>query len=165
MFPSLGRCIMASIKSEPAYKIMKWQVASRWADYYDEMRVTSSNPWYKLMYILYSRKRNRLGLHVGNELLTTNIGEGLLVYHGRNVINTYAKIGKNLHLHGCNVIGNAGPDTPTDCPTIGDNVMLGAGAKVIGKITIADNVKIAAGAVVVKSCLVGGGLMLEYQLI
>lgn len=36
-------------------------------------------------------------------------------------------------------------------PVIGNNVMMGAGAKVIGNVTIADNIKIAAGAVVVNS--------------
>ena len=46
-------------------------------------------------------------------------------------------------------IGNNGKDN--DCPIIGNNVMIGAGAKVIGPVTIADNIKVAAGAVVVTS--------------
>ena len=37
------------------------------------------------------------------------------------------------------------------CPVIGNNVMMGAGAKVIGNVTIADNIKIGAGAVVASS--------------
>lgn len=43
-----------------------------------------------------------------------------------------------------------------ECPKIGDNVMIGAGAKIIGGVTIADRIKIGAGAVVVKSFLASG---------
>ena len=42
------------------------------------------------------------------------------------------------------------------CPVIGNNVMMGAGAKVIGNVTIADNIKIGAGAVVVTSFIEPG---------
>lgn len=105
----------------------------------------------KFKYVYYAHKRNRLANMLGLEIGTENIAEGLLVFHANNVVNGYSVIGKNLHLHGTNVIGNIGPDDPTGCPVIGDNVMLGAGAKVLGRVTIADNIKIAAGAVVVHS--------------
>ena len=53
-------------------------------------------------------------------------------------------------MHGNNCIGNAGPHD-LRCPIIGDNVMVGVGAKIIGNVNIADGIKIAAGAVVVHS--------------
>ena len=65
-------------------------------------------------------------------------------------MNGNAKIGKNCKLHGSNCIGNKGPDS-LGCPTIGDNVRIGVGAKIIGEIKIADNITVAAGAVVVDS--------------
>lgn len=102
------------------------------------------------MYLWYIRKRNRIGNKLGLEISTELIGKGLIVYHFNNVVNSNAIIGENLHLHGCNVIGNAG-DSDLRCPIIGNNVMMGAGAKVIGNVTIADNIKIGAGAVVVSS--------------
>ena len=101
-------------------------------------------------------RRNKIALKLGLELSTGNIGCGLLIYHQNIVINSNAVIGKNLYLHGSNVIGNIGPEDPYGSPVIGDNVMFGAGAKALGRIQIANNVKIAAGAVVVKDVLEEG---------
>ena len=58
---------------------------------------------------------------------------------------------KNCHIHRTVVVGNDGKTGYA--PIIGNNVMIGAGAKVIEKIEIADNIKIAARAVVVNSFL------------
>lgn len=151
MFPSYNRYILSRIKYEPARMIWRWQYAARVKDFYDEMRTMSRNPWYKLMYFLYVCKCNRYAQSLGLDVGTKHIGKGLLIYHGNNVINAYSTIGENLHLHGGNVIGNKGTEDPQGAPVIGNNVTLGAGAKVIGRVHIADNIKIAAGAVVVHS--------------
>ena len=151
MFKTPRRKFMAKIKSESFYQIMNWQRISRMTDYYHYIiNNESSSILSKILYIYYIRKRNILSARLGLEIGTENIGKGLVVYHYNNVVNGLSKIGENLHLHGGNVIGNAGPQDPR-CPTIGNNVMLGAGAKVIGNVYIADNIKIAAGAVVVNS--------------
>lgn len=150
MFQSRGRQIMATLKNEPVKRILKWQILSRKTDFYNLMSHKSSNVLFKIKYLFYVRRRNRFGEKLGLEIDTRNIGKGLVVYHYNNVINPSAIIGENLHLHGCNVIGNAG-NGDLRCPVIGNNVMMGAGAKVIGNVTIADNIKIAAGAVVVNS--------------
>lgn len=155
MFESRSRQFMATLKREPIRRIMKWQLLSRKTDYYNLAAHTSSNPLVKLKYFYYVTMRNRLGERLGLEMDTRNIGKGLVVYHYNNVINPSAIIGENLHLHGCNVIGNAG-NGDLMCPVIGNNVMMGAGAKVIGNVTIADNIKIAAGAVVVNSFMEPG---------
>lgn len=82
-----------------------------------------------------------------------------MIYHTNGiVVNGDARIGKNCKLHGSNVIGNMGTDLGV--PTIGDNVRLGAGAKVLGNVRIADNVKIGAGAVVLHDCLEEGALLI-----
>lgn len=150
MFKSRVRQIMSTLKNEPVRRILKWQVLSRKADYYNLASHQSSNVFLKIKYLYYVRRRNRLGEKLGLEIDTRNIGKGFVVYHYNNVINPCAIIGENLHLHGCNVIGNAGNED-LRCPVIGNNVMMGAGAKVIGNVTIADNIKIGAGAVVVNS--------------
>lgn len=150
MFHSKWRYIISSVKIEPIKRILKWQIISRKTDYYYEWSHSSSNVYAKLMYLYYVSRRNRIGEQLGLEIDTRNIGKGLVVFHYNNVVNVGAVIGKNLHLHGGNVIGNAG-NGDLRCPIIGNNVMMGAGAKVIGNVTIADNIKIAAGAVVVTS--------------
>ena len=94
------------------------------------------------------------GERLGFDFHGYNIPNGLQLYHANIVINSRSKIGKNLHLHGENVIGNNGKEQ--SCPTIGDNVMIGAGAKIFGNITIADNIKIGAGAIVVNSFIEEG---------
>lgn len=150
MYPSSKDYLLGKFKCENVTKIMQWQRIARVTDYHDYKYHTTGSKWHLLMYLLCIRKRNRLGNKIGLEASTELIGKGLKVYHFNNVINSGAVIGENLHLHGCNVIGNAG-NGDMRCPVIGNNVMMGAGAKVIGGVTIADNIKIAAGAVVVTS--------------
>lgn len=151
MFSSNKRQLMSLIKAEPVRRIMNWQVLSRKTDYYyTKSHSPKASLWDKMLYLFYICRRNRWGGELGLEIDTRNIGKGLVVYHYNNVVNVSAIIGENLHLHGCNVIGNAG-NGDLRCPVIGNNVMMGAGAKVIGNVTIADNIKIAAGAVVVTS--------------
>lgn len=65
------------------------------------------------------------------------------------VVNGYAKVGKDCHLHGNNCIGNKGSNNGV--PKIGNNVDIGYGAIIIGDIMIGDNTVIAAGAIVVDS--------------
>lgn len=63
------------------------------------------------------------------------------------IISHYAKIGKNCTIYQQVTIAQ---DENNKSATIGDNVLIGAGAKIIGNITIGDNVKIGANAVVLK---------------
>ena len=63
------------------------------------------------------------------------------------VINHYATIGKNCTIFHGVTIGNDYKDKK-NAPIIGDNVLIGAGAKIIGKIRIGNNVRIGAGAIV-----------------
>lgn len=150
MYPHLKDYVLGSFKSENITKIMKWQRIARITDYHDYQYHTTGSKWHLLKYLWNIRRRNCLGNKLGLEVSTELIGKGLKIYHFNNVINSGAIIGENLHLHGCNVIGNAGAND-LRCPIIGNNVMMGAGAKVIGNVTIADNIKIGAGAVVVTS--------------
>ena len=102
--------------------------------------------------LLYDRKRNKYGIILGYEVYSNQIGEGLCLYHnGPIVINKNCVIGRNCSLHGDNCIGNDGFND--ECPIIGDNVEIGVGAKIIGKIKIANNVTIGAGSVVVGDIL------------
>ncbi|MBE6588300.1 MAG: serine O-acetyltransferase [Ruminococcaceae bacterium] len=77
------------------------------------------------------------------------IGKGLFIDHGSGVvIGETTIIGDNCTLYQGVTLGGTGKDTGKRHPTLGDNVMVGAGAKVLGNFTVGSNSKIAAGAVV-----------------
>ena len=79
------------------------------------------------------------------------IGKGLVIDHGTGVvIGETAEIGDNCTLYQGVTLGGTGKDLGKRHPTLGNNVLIGAGAKVLGPIVIEDNSKIAANAVVLK---------------
>ena len=78
------------------------------------------------------------------------IGEGLFIDHGSGVvIGETAEIGDNVTIYQGVTLGGTGKETGKRHPTVGDNVVFGAGAKVLGGITVGDNAKVGAGSVVV----------------
>ena len=79
------------------------------------------------------------------------IGRGLFIDHGSGVvIGETAEIGDNCTLYQGVTLGGTGKDTGKRHPTLGNNVMVGAGAKVLGPFKVGDNSKVAANAVVLK---------------
>ena len=79
------------------------------------------------------------------------IGKNLFIDHGSGVvIGETTEIGDNCTLYQGVTLGGTGKDVGKRHPTLGNNVLVGAGAKVLGPFTIADNAKIAANAVVLK---------------
>ena len=79
------------------------------------------------------------------------IGKRLVIDHGTGVvIGETTEIGDNCTLYQGVTLGGTGKDTGTRHPTLGNNVLVGAGAKVLGPINISDNSKVAANAVVLK---------------
>ena len=80
------------------------------------------------------------------------IGEGLFIDHGHGVvIGETAIIGDNVTLYQGVTLGGTGKEQGKRHPTLGSNIMVGAGAKVLGSVTIGDNCKIGAGSVVLKN--------------
>ncbi|MCR5153997.1 MAG: serine O-acetyltransferase [Lachnospiraceae bacterium] len=77
------------------------------------------------------------------------IGKGLFIDHGNGVIiGETAVIGDNVTLYQGVTLGGTGKEQGKRHPTIGNNVMISAGAKVLGSFTVGDNSKIGAGSVV-----------------
>ena len=77
------------------------------------------------------------------------IGKGLFIDHGNGVIiGETTVIGDNVTLYQGVTLGGTGKEHGKRHPTVGDNVMISAGAKVLGSFTIGDNSKIGAGIVV-----------------
>ena len=79
------------------------------------------------------------------------IGEGLFIDHGMGVVvGETAIIGDNVLLYQGVTLGGTGKERGKRHPTIGSNVVVGAGAKILGNITIGDNSYIGSNAVVIK---------------
>lgn len=79
------------------------------------------------------------------------IGKGLFIDHGMGVvIGETAELGDNVTLFQGVTLGGTGNEKGKRHPTLGSNVVVGAGAKVLGSIQIGDNVRIGANAVVVR---------------
>lgn len=82
------------------------------------------------------------------------IGRRFFIDHGMGVvIGETSIIGDDVTLYQGVTLGGTGKDKGKRHPTIGNNVTIGAGAKVLGPITIGENTKVGAGAVVLKSLL------------
>ncbi len=79
------------------------------------------------------------------------IGKGLFIDHGHGVvIGETCEIGDNVTIYQGVTLGGTGKETGKRHPTIGNNVMISAGAKVLGSIIIGDDCKIGAGSVVLQ---------------
>lgn len=79
------------------------------------------------------------------------IGRRLVIDHGMGiVIGETAELGDDVLLYQGVTLGGTGKDKGKRHPTIGNNVMVGSGAKVLGPFTVGDNARIAANAVVLK---------------
>ena len=80
------------------------------------------------------------------------IGRRLFIDHGMGiVIGETAEIGDDCTIYHGATLGGTGKDKNKRHPTIGNNVMIGCGSKILGPIKIGNNVKIGAGAIVLKS--------------
>ena len=92
----------------------------------------------------WSRFWTGIEIHPG-----ATIGRRLVIDHGMGiVIGETAEIGTNCTIYHQVTLGGTGKDTGKRHPTIGDNVLIGAGAKILGPVYIGDNARIASGSVV-----------------
>lgn len=90
------------------------------------------------------RHRTGIEIHPG-----ATIGKGLFIDHGMGVvIGETAEIGDYCTIYQNVTLGGTGKDVGKRHPTLGNNVLVGSGAKVLGPFKIGDNARIAAGAVV-----------------
>ena len=92
------------------------------------------------------RSRRKTGIEIHP---AAKIGRGLFIDHGMGVvIGETTEIGDNCTLYQGVTLGGTGKDHGKRHPTLGNNVLIGAGAKVLGPFTVGDNARVAAGAVV-----------------
>lgn len=152
MFDNIRSDIDAVMERDPAAK-------SRWEVFlcYPSVRVMA---WHRIAHRLYknghttlarwisqrSRHKTGIEIHPG-----ATIGKGFFIDHGDGVvIGETTIIGDNVTLYQGVTLGGTGKDVGKRHPTIGDNVVIGAGAKVLGPFTVGSGSKIGASAVVLK---------------
>lgn len=113
---------------------------------------------YRVSHRLYERKHFFWARYVSQRAVRktgieihpgARIGKGFFIDHGTGVIiGETAVIGENVTLYQGVTLGGTGKEHGKRHPTIGDNVMISAGAKVLGSFTIGANSKVGAGSVV-----------------
>jgi len=113
-----------------AHKLYKWNV-----------------PFLPLFISYWTRAFTGIEIHPGAE-----IGKQFFIDHGNGVvIGETSIIGNNVLIYQQVTLGGTGKEQGKRHPTIDDNVIIGAGAKILGNITIGKNTRIGAGSVVTES--------------
>ena len=152
MFDNLRADITAVMERDPAAK-SRWEVLLC----YPSVRAMA---YHRVAHRLYLRGHTTLARwisqhsrHVtGIEIHPgASIGKGFFIDHGSGVIiGETAIVGDNVTLYQGVTLGGTGKETGKRHPTLGDNVMVSAGAKIIGSFTVGENSKIGAGSVVIE---------------
>src|SRR5579872_7372527 len=104
--------------------------------------------WFTLARVIsqFSRSLTGIEIHPGAQ-----IGRRFFIDHGMGVvIGETSEIGDDVLIYQGVTLGGTGKDTGKRHPTIGNGVVIGTGAKILGNIRIGDQVKVGAGSVVVR---------------
>ncbi len=114
--------------------------------------------YYKISHFLYVNKKYFLARYISEKAKRktgieihpgATIGKGLFIDHGVGVvIGETAIIGNNVTIYHGVTLGGVKNINKKRHPTIGNNVMIGCGAKILGDITIGNNVKIGANSII-----------------
>jgi serine O-acetyltransferase len=135
--------------------ICRYQRLLRKAEYIHNCKTKSIYGLATKKYIAF--RLHRLGLVLGFSIPLNVFGPGLsIVHYGTIIVNSTARVGAHCELHNLVHIAQNLHDTQQGAesdraPTIGDNVFIGPGARVLGDITIADGIVIGANSVVTNS--------------
>ena len=152
MFDNIRADIAAVMERDPAAR-SKWEVLLC----YPSVRAMASHRLAHRLYLrghttlarwISQRSRHKTGIEIHPG---ATIGKGFFIDHGDGVvIGETTIIGDNVTLYQGVTLGGTGKDVGKRHPTIGDNVVIGAGAKVLGPFTVGAGSKIGASAVVLK---------------
>lgn len=107
-----------------------------------------TNGHYLLANAVSKNTRKKYGIEIHP---AAKIGKGVFIDHGMGVvIGETAVVGDNCTIYQGVTLGGTGKDKGKRHPTIGNNVLIGCGAKILGPFTVGDNCKIASNAVVLQ---------------
>ncbi|WP_455497024.1 serine O-acetyltransferase [Coprobacter sp.] len=128
--------------------IWKFQRALRYHEYYNN--TYTPNLLYRVRLRYWSYKHRYYGMKLGFTIPINTFGAGLRINHfGLIVVSGNARIGEFCDIHQGVNIGQNKDDQ--DVPVLGNNVWIGPGVKIFGKISIADEIAIGANSVVTRS--------------
>ncbi|NPV91767.1 MAG: serine O-acetyltransferase [Firmicutes bacterium] len=150
MFSRIKRDIQVVFDRDPAAR-SRWEVIFCYPGFHAVLMHRLSHRAYKRGWFVLARFISHVARHfTGIEIHPgAKIGEGLFIDHGMGVvIGETTEIGNNVTLYQGITLGGTGKQKGKRHPTIGNNVVVATGAKVLGAITIGDNVKIGSGSVV-----------------
>jgi serine O-acetyltransferase len=142
--------IKAIYKNDPAAKGIQFILYPGW--HAIVLHRYLSHPLYSLKLRFFARLFSQIGrLLTGIEIHPgAKIGKGLFIDHGSAiVIGETAELGKNCVLFHNVTLGGTGKHFGKRHPTIGNNVLIGTGATLLGPIMVGDNVKIGAESVII----------------
>ena len=150
MFRTLREDLDAVMDRDPAAR-SRWEVFFLYSGFKAVWSHRKANWCYRhnlkfLARWISQRSRRKTGIEIHP---AAQIGRGLFIDHGMGVvIGETTQIGDNCTLYQGVTLGGTGKDQGKRHPTLGNNVLVGAGAKVLGPFTVGDNARVAAGAVV-----------------
>ena len=150
MFETLKSDISAVLERDPAAR-SKWEVMFLYSGF-KAIRSHRRAHWFLkhghpfIARWISQRSRHKTGIEIHP---AAQIGKGVFIDHGMGVvIGETTVIGDNCTIYQNVTLGGTGKETGKRHPTLGSNVLVGSGAKVLGPFTVGDNARIAAGAVV-----------------
>ncbi|ELC8441185.1 serine O-acetyltransferase [Clostridium perfringens] len=152
MFKKLRYDIESVMKNDPAAR-SKIEVLLLYQSIHVLIFYRIANRLYRFKLFFLARLISQLGrFFTGIEIHPgAKIGKGLFIDHGMGVvIGETAEIGDNVTIYHGVTLGGTGKEKGKRHPTVGNNVIIGCGAKVLGPINIGDEAKIGANAVVLK---------------
>lgn len=150
MFRTLREDLDAVMDRDPAAR-SRWEVFFLYSGFKAVRSHRKANWCYRhnlkfLARWISQRSRRKTGIEIHP---AAQIGRGMFIDHGMGVvIGETTQIGDNCTLYQGVTLGGTGKDQGKRHPTLGNNVLVGAGAKVLGPFTVGDNARVAAGAVV-----------------
>ncbi len=150
MFKKLKEEIDEVMKRDPAAR-SRLEVYFLYSGFKAVRSYRRANWWYKrdhkfIARLISQRARKKTGIEIHPG---ATIGKNLFIDHGMGVvIGETAVIGDNCIIYQNVTLGGTGKDMGKRHPTLGDNVLVGSGAKILGPFTVGNNARIAAGAVV-----------------
>lgn len=153
MFKNLKYDIENVMKNDPAART-KLEVLLLYRSIHVLIFYRIAHGLYKIKLFFLARLISQLGrFFTGIEIHPgAKIGKGLFIDHGMGVvIGETAEIGDNVTIYHGVTLGGTGKDKGKRHPTIGNNVIIGCGAKILGPISIGDGAKIGANSVVLKN--------------
>lgn len=142
---------LRSIKRRDPAARNVWEIFFLYSGFHALIYYRIGNFFYRHKMFFIARLVSQMGrFFTGIEIHPgATIGRGLFIDHGSGVvIGETAEIGDECTLYQGVTLGGTGKDTGKRHPTLGDGVLVGAGAKVLGPFKVGDRAKIAAGSVV-----------------